>query len=272
MRRILPVLVATVVAMGLGAAAGPPPGALPARILRWHDGDTVEVRFTGEIPPGVGTRETVRVLGINAPEVGEPYAEEAVRHFRTLTMGKPVYVELSPWERRDSHSRLLAHLWVEAEEGWVLVSATLLRAGLARLLVYNPTRELHYCALLRALALAQRDKLGLWGKFPKELSLADLEADPVRYVTEAVTVVFAVARVTSDGPNLSLWAQGSRYGFRAIVDRATCPQAWAGVELSPGELVGQRVVVTGELQWDSFRGGPRIVVRFPEQLAVKEGG
>lgn len=267
MRRIVTFLV--VALAGLGALAQPPEGALPARVLRWHDGDTAQIRLTGEVPPGVGVHEVVRLLGIDAPEADEPLAEEATRHFRTLTMGKPVFVELNPWERRDRHSRLLAHLWVEAEEGWVLVSEALLRAGLARLLVYYPEKERHYCRLLQALALAQRDKLGLWGKFPEALPLAAIEADPVRYVAEVVTVAFTVASATQDRLGLSLWAAGSRFGLRAILDVGPCPGAWAEVELRPEALVGHTVAVTGELLWDSFGGGPRIVVRFPQLLEVE---
>jgi len=248
----------------------PPEGAPQARILRWYDGDTVQVWFTGQAPPGARGSEVVRVLGINAPETGDALADEAKHLLQTLTMGRAVHVELSPWEQRDLHSRLLAHLWVETEEGWVLVSEAMLRAGLARLLVYYPEREIHYCRLLHALALAQRDKRGLWGKFPEALSLAQVEANPVPYVTEAVTVVFTVGRGGEDRSGLSLWAAGSRYGFRAVLDLSTCPGAWAGVEVAPEALVGRTVAVAGELLWDSFGGGPRIVVRFPEQLEVRE--
>lgn len=250
---------------GLG---GPPPDALPARVLRWYDGDTAQVRFTGEVPPGVGTYETVRLLGIDTPEVGEPFSEEATRLFRTLTMGKAVYVERAPQESRDRHSRLLGYLWVETEDGWVLVNETLLRAGLARILVYYPEQEKYYCRFLRAVALAQRDKLGLWGNFPQPLSLAEVEANPVRYVGEAVTVVFEVARVGHDRWGESLWAAGSRYGFRIILDRRLCPEAWEEADVPGADLVGQRVAGTGELLWDSFGGGPRIVVRFPELVVV----
>lgn len=262
-------LIALWAVAGLG---GPPQDALPARVLRWNDGDTAQIRFTGEVPPGLGTHEVVRLLGINTPEVGEPFAEEATRLFRSLTMGKPVYVELNPWERRDHYSRLLSYLWVETEEGWVLVNEALLRAGLARILVYYPEQEKYYCSFLHALALAQRDKLGLWGKFPEPLSLDVLEANPVGYVAEVVTVTFTVDRVVRDRLGLSLWAGGSRYAFRAILDPAVCPSAWEGVALPGPEAAGRTISVTGELLWDSFGGGPRIVVRFPELVELLTRG
>ncbi len=257
-------LLALILLWAVGGVGAPPGDALPGRVLRWYDGDTAQIRFTGEVPPGLGTHEVVRLLGVNTPEVGEPLSEEATRLFRSLTMGRAVYVELNPFEVRDRHSRLLAYLWVEAEEGWVLVNEEILRAGLARLLVYYPEQEKYYCRFLRALALAQQDKLGLWGNFPRPLSLAEVEADPVRYVGEAVTVVFEVAWVGQDRWGQSLWAAGSRYGFRAILDPRLCPAAWAEADVPGADLVGQRMAVTGELLWDTFGGGPRIVVRFPE--------
>ncbi|MCX7750928.1 MAG: thermonuclease family protein [Candidatus Bipolaricaulota bacterium] len=270
MRKVLLGAVLVLVAAGL-AWGGPPAGALPARVLRWFDGDTAQIRFTGDVPRGLGTHEVVRLLGINTPEVGEPLAEEATRLFRTLTMGRAVYVELNPWEGRDLHSRLLAYLWVEGDEGWVLVNEALLRAGLARLLVYYPDQEGYYCRFLHALALAQRDKLGLWAKFSVPLPLEEVERSPVGYVTEAITVVFTVARLSADRQGLSLWAAGSRYGFRAILDPGLCHPAWEGHPLPGPDLVGRRVAVTGELLWDSFGGGPRIVVRFPELLELWSG-
>jgi len=266
------VLIAILLSIASLAFAQPPEGAFPARITRWNDGDTAQIRVVGDAPSWVGNYETVRLLGINTPEVGEPFSEEATRYFRTLTMGKTVYVELSPWERRDVHSRLLAYLWVETPEGWVLVNEAILRAGLARLLVYYPNLEKYYCRFLKALTLAQVEKLGLWEKYPESLELSDVEADPVKYVTEVATVTFRISRVGQDQYGLSLWAEGSRYGFRAILKTTVCPEAWANWVVNLGELVGKRISVTGEIRWDSLEGGPRIEVYFPEQYEILEGG
>ncbi|MCX7844341.1 MAG: thermonuclease family protein [Candidatus Bipolaricaulota bacterium] len=263
-------------ALLLGALAGvgwaqPPEGALPARITRWLDGDTCMIRFTGPLPPGLSPNETVRLLGVNAPETGEAWAEEALRFFRSLTLAKPVYVELNPRELRDAHRRLLAYLWVEGEEGWGLVNEQLLRAGLARLLVFYPEQERYYCRFLRAVALAQLEGLGLWESAATPRALWEIEADPVRYVTQAVTVVFAVSRVGAEAQGWALWAQGSRFGFRVLVQPALCPGFWALEGWNPSALVGKKLVVTGELSWDSLRNGPRILVHFPEQIRLWEG-
>ncbi len=254
----------------LGALAQPPEGTFPARVTRWVDGDTCMLRFTGVVPPKLFGYETVRLLGVNAPEVGEPLADEATQFFRKLTLGKTVYVELNPYETRDTHNRLLAYIWVETEGGWVLVNEELLRAGLARLLVFYPEREKYYCRFLHALALAQLAGLGLWGLAREPKELWEIEADPVRYVTAAVSVVFEVSRVGLEPQGWSLWASGSRYGLRASIELGPCRSFWDLESFDPAAFVGKKVVVTGELLWESLGGGPRILVRFPEQLRVWE--
>lgn len=257
----------------LGVAFGQPPeGAFPVRILRWHDGDTATIRVVGEAPHWVGNYETVRLLGINTPEVGEPLSEEATRLFRRLTLGKTVYVELSPWEKRDIHSRLLAYLWVETEEGWAMVNEELLKAGLARLLVYYPERERYYCRFLHALVMAQCSGRGLWQSAGTPVALEIIEADPVSYVTQTVTVILEVSRVGMDALGWSLWAGASRYGFHVVLRPEVCRSSWNLEALAPGVLVGRKLQVTGELLWDSLGGGPRIEVFFPEQVRTLEVG
>lgn len=252
--------------------AQPPEGALPARVTRWIDGDTCVLRFTGPIPPKVYPYETVRLLGINAPEVGEPLADDATRLFRQLSLGKQVYVELNSYEMRDTHNRLLAYLWVETEDGWALVNEELLRAGLARLLVYYPKQEKYYCRFLRALTLAQLEGLGLWEKARVPRELWEIEAQPVDYVTEAVSVVLEISRVSLEPEGWSLWAVGSRYGFHVVLAPETCRSFWELEGFDPTVFVGRKILVTGELLWESLKGGPRIVVRFPEQLRLWEEG
>lgn len=247
-----------------------PEGAFPARILRWYDGDTANIRVVGAAPDWVGNYETIRLLGINTPEVGEPFSEEATRLFRSLTLGKTVYVELSPWEKRDIHSRLLVYLWVETGEGWAMVNEELLEAGLARLLVYYPKRERYYCRFLHALVMAKCSGHGLWQSAGTPLPLEVIEADPVSYVTQAVTVILEVSRVGLDAFGWSLWAGASRYGFHVILRPEVCRSFWNLEAFDPGALVGRKLQVTGELLWDSLRGGPRIEVWFPKQVRALE--
>jgi micrococcal nuclease len=90
-----------------------------ARVLRIVDGDTLHVELGGR-------DETVRLYGINAPEVGQPCAAEATARLRRLA-GREV--RLRPDEReRDRYGRLLRYVYTT--QG-LSVDAALVDEGLA---------------------------------------------------------------------------------------------------------------------------------------------
>jgi hypothetical protein len=67
------------------------------------DGDTVEVNDT-----------SIRLLGINTPERGEIYYEEAKEFLQDLILNKTVYLEYGK-ERYDKYDRILGYLFLEEE-------------------------------------------------------------------------------------------------------------------------------------------------------------
>jgi len=243
--------------LALLAVAGvgqPPPDAQRVRIVRVVDGDTAVL---------LRIHEYVRYLGIDTPEAGEPFYQAATRINRQLVLIRDVYLEFGP-QRKDGYGRLLAYLWVERDGEWILVNEELLRRGVARLYVLWPREEKYYDRFLRALTLAQVEKRGLWSSFPDPLPLAAIEDDPVTYLTQAVTVVFTVARVEEQEDGWYVYAAGSRFGFHLLVR----PEVWAELGLSPQGLVGQELQVTGELRWERLTQGPFIEVFIPEQWAA----
>ena len=130
--------------------AQPPADSRSAKVMRVIDGDTVVL----------DTYEYVRYLGVDTPEAGQPFYTAAKRINRSLVWLKNVRVELGPYPY-DSYGRLLAYLWVQREGEWILVNEELLRRGVARLYVLWPREEKYYDRLLRALTLAQVEKLSL---------------------------------------------------------------------------------------------------------------
>lgn len=227
-----------------------PEQARPVRVARVVDGDTVVL---------LGSHETVRYLGVDTPEAGEPFYQAATRINRALVLRRDVYLELGH-ERRDAYGRLLAYLWVRQDGEWLLVNEELLRRGVARLYVFWPAEEKYYERFLRAVTLAQVEKRGLWGKFKEPLSLSTVEEDPVLYLTEAVTVAFTAGQVQEAEDGWRAFALGSRYGFHLLVR----PEVWPKLK---GEwLVGRTVYASGELRWERLQEGPFIEVLLPEQL------
>jgi endonuclease YncB( thermonuclease family) len=91
-----------------------------APVLRIVDGDTLHVEFEGR-------DESVRLYGIDAPEVGTPCATDATARLRELAGAA---VRLRPDARdRDRYGRLLRYVYTRDGES---VDATLVREGLAR--------------------------------------------------------------------------------------------------------------------------------------------
>jgi micrococcal nuclease len=218
---------------------------LEGRVYKIVDGDTVVLKGG----------ETVRYLNIDTPEVGRPYADEATALNRKLVKFKDVRLE-SDVEERDIYGRLLAYVYVETEQGWVMVNLELVRAGLARLLFIPPNGR-YRGAFEAALEDAMIHRRGMWGSTGGVLSVADLEAKLVEYTNEVVTVRFEIASITTDEDGETrVGPAESRYGFH-ILFSPLCPL--------PGLALGAEITVTGVLQC-KLREGPYIDVTSLDQV------
>ena len=122
------------------------------------DGDTVVVVLQD------GTRETVRILGVDTPETHHPtkgvecFGPEAAAYTEHRLNGQIVRLEPDV-EARDLYGRRLAHVIVDGHR----FSEELLRRGFARLLVIDPNR-IHARELFRAELDARRARRGLWAE------------------------------------------------------------------------------------------------------------
>ena len=125
-----------------------------ARVVRVNDGDTVTVSLNGR-------REKIRLIGIDAPEIGQgSWGERAKRHLEDILYPlRNVYVEYDV-ERRDKYGRLLAY--IRTTEGR-LVNADMLRDGYAVLFTFPPNVT-HVDEFTSAQRQARERKRGIWGK------------------------------------------------------------------------------------------------------------
>lgn len=138
-------------------AAGSSSSALPrlARVVRVIDGDTVEIIADGKM-------ETVRLLGIDAPEVRQGGEEEkkvgiaAREALRGLLDGAVVELTFDE-ERMDAYGRTLAYLAIRGHD----VQAELLRRGLAE--VYRKCRCARKEEYFRIEDDARKRGVGMWG-------------------------------------------------------------------------------------------------------------
>ena len=152
----------TVVVAAVAAIQTP---SIPARPMRSEsvlvrsviDGDTIDVATVGR----------VRLLGIDAPEIGRgfdtsaPFAREARERLTQLVLHRWVRLE-QEGATRDVYNRHLAY--VMTEDG-LCVNAALVRDGLARVSARLPLTRLP--ELQRAEAEARAFRRGMWGSAPQ---------------------------------------------------------------------------------------------------------
>lgn len=146
--------------------AGPDPCRTPVlvRVDEVTDGDTVRVE-----PIGGGVGETVRIIGVDTPEIGyggEPddcWAQEATGFTRDLLQGERAWLTFDG-ECIDNFDRTLAYVHTGAEQE-DFVDWLLLRRGHGRPLAIAPNTTFR-----AELELASRDArsedLGLWAACP----------------------------------------------------------------------------------------------------------
>ena len=171
MRRVVPVLLACLLVgcyanltpdfatptplpdPSIAADGGPQGDHVEADVVDVIDGDTIKVRIDGEV-------ESVRYIGIDAPERGEPGSKGATAENRELVSGGTVVLERDQ-SNRDRYGRLLRYVWVRDGGEWLLVNRALVRMGLAVSNAYPPdtTRQ---AQLDRAESRARDDKIGIW--------------------------------------------------------------------------------------------------------------
>lgn len=115
---------------GMHYKPAPADGRMHVRVLRVIDGDTIEIVLQS------GGRETLRLRGIDAPELAtyfrdhQEYSQEAKNYLRSLIEGEKIELQFDT-EYQDAYGRMLAY--VHTEDG-VDVQRKLLELGFARVI------------------------------------------------------------------------------------------------------------------------------------------
>jgi endonuclease YncB( thermonuclease family) len=121
-------------------------------VIRVVDGDTIVVTLVG------GSGELVRLIGIDAPEIGDCYASQATFRVRQLAQGRRVTLKGDPTqETHDRYRRLLAYVWLPGGKD---LGFQLIAGGFAHVFIRNPYARL--TAYRRGERQAQAEAIGLW--------------------------------------------------------------------------------------------------------------
>lgn len=121
-----------------------------AKVKRVIDGDTIEL----------DKAQIVRLVGVNAPDNGQPFDDVATDYVKKLIEGKKVKLEYDEY-KSDRFGRILAYIVIDDKN----LSIELVRKGLAKVTIYEKRKALIYQQqLLDAEKEANTKKLGIWSQ------------------------------------------------------------------------------------------------------------
>lgn len=137
-----------------------------ATVIDYKDGDTFDVLIENPVA-GLREKETVRLLGVDAPELAgdEFFATNAAIYTKQLLKGNSIYLVLGS-RSRDSFCRLLAYVYLN--DGTFL-NADLLSKGYVRL--FTKMECLLYDRFFAIQNDAMAKRLGLWGERDEKIAI-----------------------------------------------------------------------------------------------------
>jgi endonuclease YncB( thermonuclease family) len=132
----------------------PTPQRTEATVVEVVDGDTIKVSVDGEV-------HSLRYIGIDTPELGEPMGAECCSANEQLVGGETVYLEKDVSET-DQYGRLLRYVYLA---NGVFVNAELVRRGYAQSVAYQPDTS-HQESLADMEQQARSAEVGIWAPTP----------------------------------------------------------------------------------------------------------
>lgn len=128
-----------------------PQGAEAVTVISITDGDTLDITTAD------GTSDTIRLIGVNSPETGECFSDEAALVLNILTPEENHVGLTTDVSDRDQYDRLLRYVWV----GGLSVNEELVRRGAAISRQYPPDTAMA-TRFEQAQLEAKNQELGLW--------------------------------------------------------------------------------------------------------------
>lgn len=129
-----------------------------AEVLRVIDGDTIEVSLNNK-------KETVRLIGIDAPEIKDPrksvecFGKEALDKAREILDGKTIILESDPTQgERDKYGRLLRYVFVDD----LNFNKLMISEGFAHEYTYQSNPYKYQLEFIQAAKEARESNRGLW--------------------------------------------------------------------------------------------------------------
>ncbi|KGK99043.1 nuclease [Methanococcoides methylutens] len=223
-----------------------------ANVTEVIDGDTFVI----------STGEKVRLIGVDTPERGEPYYDEAKQYMIDNLPGRTVRLEADVSDT-DRYGRLLRYVWLDGS----MVNNDLVLSGLAVSKTYEP--DTYYQDQLEGSESYARERgVGLWSEAAsQEVGKTIISyLDAGRYVGQTVTVEGTVVRTTKhDGNGIIYLNFHDPYeGYFTVV---IWSEDWDRFLQSPEVYYdGKHVLVTGKVI--EYKGSPEIIVENPSEIVI----
>jgi micrococcal nuclease len=211
------------------------------------------------------TGDTVRLIGIDAPELSQPGGEVSREFLAYLILGNPVTLEKGS-EDRDKYNRLLRFVYI----GNLCINEEMIRQGYAeaRYLSENPIRDYYVQLEIQA----ETAKAGLWSDtiFQPRLNL-DWDSNlPVitwvnadDYYNQYVIIEGTIVVTYNSGIVCFLNFHSNYQYFTAVI--FACD--FSGFPYPPDTYyLGKNVQIVGIIK--QYRGSPEIIVKTPDQIRI----
>jgi len=118
-------------------------------VTRIIDGDNLEL----------DNSKSVRLYGINCPEKGRKFSQEAIDLSAKLALNNQIRLDYQPNYQTDRWNRVLAYVFIND----IFLNEQLVRQGLCEVTIYKKRAKLKYQdELLNAQNQAKQEKLGQW--------------------------------------------------------------------------------------------------------------
>jgi micrococcal nuclease len=209
--------------------------------------------------------DTVRLIGIDAPELSQPGGEVSSEYLAYLLLGKPITLEKGS-EDRDNYNRLLRFVYV----GNLCINEEMIRQGYAeaRYLPGSPIREYY----LQLEIQAEAARAGLWSDnvFQPRFQV-DWDTD-VPVITWSDAENYYNQYVIIEGIIVDTFNSGRVCFLNFHTDYQYCTAVIFACDL-PGfpdtpdtYYLGRKVQIIGIIK--QYKGSPEIIVKTPDQIRI----
>jgi micrococcal nuclease len=209
--------------------------------------------------------DTVRLIGIDAPELSQPGGEMSREYLAHLLLGKPITLERGS-EDRDNYNRLLRFVYI----GNLCINEEMIRQGYAeaRYLPENPIRDYYVQLEIKA----EATRAGLWSDnvFQPRSCIGWDSNIPVIDWAEADD--YCNHYVIIEGTIVDTYNSGIVCFLNFHTDYQYCTAVIFACDISgfpdPPDTyyLGKKVQIIGIIK--EYKGSPEIIVKTPDQIKI----